>query len=80
MKEEIIDPGFKRPIDNRVASPAIWLDETAHDEISKMEKIRELILEGKTLEATALVETNKHYWAGVRDGNRFMKNPFLVTE
>lgn len=76
MENVTIDPGFKRPIDNRVLHPSIWLDEMAHDQISIMEKIREFILAEKFLEATTILETQKHYWSGIRDGNRFLRNPF----
>ncbi len=78
MNTQEIDPNYKRPIDNQVATPAIWLDETAHDMISAMSKAQELIKTEKYVEAFYLIESQKHYWAGIRDGNRFMKNPFIA--
>ena len=71
-----VSPEYKRPIDTRICSPAIWLDETAHDERSAMEKAIELVKSNDSIGAIALLESKKHYWAGIRDGNRFMKNPF----
>ena len=64
------------PIDNRKAHPSIWLDETAHYMIADMEEALEFITKGDFNAAVCIINSNKHYWSGVRDGNRFMRNPF----
>ena len=64
------------PIDNRKAHPSIWLDETAHHMIADMEAALEFLNKDDFHAAVCMIESSKHYWAGVRDGNRFMRNPF----
>ena len=80
MERVEIDAIAPRPIDNMVAHPSIWLDETAADEVACIEKAIELIVSEKLHEALAVLETKRHYWNGVRDGNRFLRNPFEQSD